>query len=242
MLRLPHRAARALSLDIAPLRPSEICRNATPRVERFGIYPFVSSRFGLGSGFARAIRFRFSSNTASSSLAPASRAASMKRIQIRKTSAVPACRSPGQCAERKAGELDKTREKAKAGHPPAIGSGVEPIDRGAPTPRDLGISKRHSDARRRRAARHLFGRRRARLSLDEMPVAWLMSCRCRPRPTPPTPPLAASRSVIALGRARAAGSELPAPVGRAPRAGLAAAPRRAPSLRAKPPEGINPCS
>ena len=46
-------------------------------------------------------------------------------------------------AERKAGELDKAREKARAGRPPEIGSAEEPItvDRGAPTLRDLGISK-----------------------------------------------------------------------------------------------------
>jgi len=41
--------------------------------------PTRQQSLDLGSGFGFAIRFRFSSNTASFSLAPASRAASMKR-------------------------------------------------------------------------------------------------------------------------------------------------------------------
>ena len=47
-------------------------------------------------------------------------------------------------AERKCGELDKKREKAKGGQPyQATGSTVEPVER-APTLRDLGISKRQA--------------------------------------------------------------------------------------------------
>jgi hypothetical protein len=53
-------------------------------------------------------------------------------------------------AGRKAGQLDKRREKAKPGPRPEIGSSAEP-NSGPPTLRDLGVSKRQAHDRRKLA-------------------------------------------------------------------------------------------
>jgi hypothetical protein len=54
-------------------------------------------------------------------------------------------------AERKAGQLDKQRQKAKAGPPRTIGFPMEPINRGAPTLAELGVSKKQAHTWRKLA-------------------------------------------------------------------------------------------